>query len=74
VFAALDRHQTGVGGEIQLTDAMAATIPDISFHGFRFSGKRFDCGSKIGFVAANVAYGLQRDDIGNVREAIKTLL
>lgn len=74
VFAALDRHQAGVGGEIQLTDAMAATIPDISFHGFRFSGKRFDCGSKIGFVAANVAYGLQRDDIGNVREAIKTLL
>lgn len=74
VFAAIDRHETGAGGEIQLTDAMAATIPDISFHGFRFSGKRFDCGSKIGFVAANVAYGLQRDDIGDVREAIRTLL
>jgi UTP--glucose-1-phosphate uridylyltransferase len=74
VFAALDRHETGAGGEIQLTDAVAATISDISFHGFRFSGKRFDCGSKIGFVAANVAYGLQRDDIGDVREVIRTLL
>ena len=74
VFAALDRHEKGAGGEIQLTDAMAATIADIPFHGFRFSGTRFDCGSKIGFVAANVAYGLQRDDIGDVRAAVRDLM
>ena len=74
VFDMLDRHEKGAGGEIQLTDAMAATINDIPFHGFRFSGKRFDCGSKIGFVAANVAYALQRADIGDVQAAIRELL
>ncbi len=74
VFDQLDRHEKGAGGEIQLTDAMAATIANIPFHGFRFSGMRFDCGSKIGFVAANVAYGLAREDIGDVRAAIKNLI
>jgi len=74
VFDELDRHEQGAGGEIQLTDAMAATIAAIPFHGFRFTGKRFDCGSKIGFVAANVAYGMARDDIGDVRAVLREFL
>ena len=74
VFAALDKHEKGAGGEIQLTDAMAATLPGIPFHGYRFEGRRFDCGSKIGFVAANVAYGLARTDLGDVRATIQDLL
>ncbi len=74
VFAALDKHEKGGGGEIQLTDAMAATLPGIPFHGYRFEGRRFDCGSKIGFVAANVAYGLARTDLGDVRATIQDLL
>jgi UTP--glucose-1-phosphate uridylyltransferase len=63
VFAELDRKKRGAGGEIQLTDAMAATIPDIAFHGFRFEGTRFDCGSKEGFLEANIAFALARDDM-----------
>ena len=63
VFAELDRHDTGAGGEIQLTDAMARTIGDIPFHGLRFDGRRFDCGSKAGFLEANVAFALARGDL-----------
>lgn len=63
VFDELDRQETGAGGEIQLTDAMARTIGRLPFHGLRFEGKRFDCGSKAGFLEANVAYALQRDDL-----------
>lgn len=74
VFAQLDRHETGAGGEIQLTDAMAATLPETPFYGLRFQGRRFDCGSKIGFVAANLAYGLERPDIGDVRSVIGELI
>ncbi|MCH6577405.1 MAG: UTP--glucose-1-phosphate uridylyltransferase GalU [Alphaproteobacteria bacterium] len=63
VFRYLDRHQRGAGGEIQLTDAMASMIGDFPFHGLRFEGRRFDCGSKIGFLEASVAYALERDDL-----------
>lgn len=63
VFAQLDRQDKGAGGEIQLTDAMAKTIGDIPFHGLRFDGKRFDCGSKAGFLEANIAFALARDDM-----------
>ncbi len=65
VFTHLDRHQRGAGNEIQLTDAIARTIGDIPFHGLRFTGKRFDCGSKVGFVEANVAFALERDDMAD---------
>jgi len=54
----------GAGGEIQLTDAMASTIGSVPFHAVRFDGARFDCGDKAGYLAANIAYALQRDDIG----------
>ena len=64
VFAELDRHEVGAGNEIQLTDAMARTIPDIPFHGLRYEGTRFDCGNKAGFLEATVAFALARDDLG----------
>ena len=62
-FQQLDRQEKGAGGEIQLTDAMARTIGDVPFHGFRFDGKRYDCGNKLGFIEANIAYALDRDEM-----------
>ena len=60
----LDRIRSGAGGEIQLTDAIAAEIEDgASVYGYRFRGQRFDCGSKAGFLQATVAFGLSRDDL-----------
>ena len=63
VFEKLDRKEKGSGGEIQLTDAIAATIGDVPLRGYRFDGRRFDCGSKTGFVQANVAFAMGRDDL-----------
>jgi UTP--glucose-1-phosphate uridylyltransferase len=63
VFAELDRQEKGAGGEIQLTDAMARTIGKVPFHGYRFAGTRFDCGSKAGFLEANIAFALERPDL-----------
>ncbi len=63
VFAELERQEPGAGGEIQLTDAMARTIGTIPFHGLRFEGRRFDCGSKAGFLEANIAFALERPDL-----------
>ncbi|TAD91045.1 MAG: UTP--glucose-1-phosphate uridylyltransferase [Alphaproteobacteria bacterium] len=63
VFAELDRKQTGAGGEIQLTDALARLIGQVPFHGFRFAGERFDCGDKVGFLEANLAFALKRPDL-----------
>ena len=60
----MDRQEAGAGGEIQLTDAMARTIGSQPFHGLRFEGRRFDCGSKAGFLEANLAYALEREDLG----------
>ena len=75
VFEHLDKHEKGAGGEIQLTDAMAKTIDTVPFHGFRFSGPRFDCGTKAGFVAANVAYAMDRDDLSSdLRETLRKFL
>ena len=58
VFTTLDSQERGAGGEIQLTDALAKQIGGAPFEGLRFSGERFDCGSKIGFLQANIAFGL----------------
>lgn len=63
VFDALARTGQGAGGEIQLTDAMAGLIGRAPFHGFRFAGRRYDCGDRIGFLEANVAYALARADL-----------
>ena len=63
VFGYLSRHERGAGGEIQLTDAMAKMIGGSPFHGLRFEGERFDCGDKAGFLEANLAFALDRDDL-----------
>ena len=63
VFDELSRMERGAGGEIQLTDSLARRIGKVPFNGVIFSGTRFDCGSKIGFLQANIAYALSRDDL-----------
>ena len=62
VFDHLGKHETGAGGEIQLTDAMAKMIGHKPFHALRYEGQRYDCGSRIGFLEANVAVALHRPE------------
>ena len=62
VFDHLDKHETGAGGEIQLTDALAKMIGGKPFHAMRYTGGRFDCGNRLGFLEANVAVALGRPD------------
>jgi len=62
VFEVLDRKEKGAGGEIQLTDAISQTIGMVPFHGLRYDGQRFDCGDKIGWMEANLAFALARED------------
>ncbi|MDJ0959873.1 MAG: UTP--glucose-1-phosphate uridylyltransferase GalU [Acidimicrobiia bacterium] len=65
----------GAGGEIQLTDSMVKLIGSDPFTGVRITGTRFDCGTKLGFLEANVAYALRRTDMGSdVRERLRALL
>ena len=72
VFDYLSKQEQGAGGEIQLTDALAKTIDTIPFHGLRFDGSRFDCGSKLGFLEAQVAFALARDDLSDgTRQMLK---
>ena len=63
VFDKLAEGKKGAGGEIQLTDSLAARISDVPFLGFRFSGERFDCGSKLGFLKANIAFARSRPEL-----------
>jgi UTP--glucose-1-phosphate uridylyltransferase len=63
VMRILDNPERGAGGEIQLTDAMAKLIGEQPFHGVTVTGERHDCGDKIGFVKANIALALKRDDV-----------
>jgi UTP--glucose-1-phosphate uridylyltransferase len=63
VMRILESKERGAGGEIQLTDAMAKLIGEQPFHGLTVTGERHDCGDKIGFVKANVALALKRDDV-----------
>lgn len=63
VMRVLDKHETGAGGEIQLTDALAQLIGEQPFHGLTFEGDRHDCGDKTGFVIANIALALAREDV-----------
>jgi UTP--glucose-1-phosphate uridylyltransferase len=75
IFQVLEKQQTGAGGEIQLTDAMITLAKRSPFYGFKFDGQTFDCGSKVGFLAANVAYALAREDIApDFRAELKKLL
>ncbi len=63
VFDHLGKGVRGAGGEIQLTDAMAQMIGHGPFHAHRFEGVRFDCGDKVGFLQATVAFALEREDL-----------
>ena len=72
IMAVLGRGETGAGGEIQLTDAMARMIGEQPFHALRFDGVRHDCGDKAGFVIANLALALEREDLApKVREFLE---
>jgi UTP--glucose-1-phosphate uridylyltransferase len=71
VMRALDAQETGAGGEIQLTDAIAKLAGKQPLNAYRFDGERYDCGSAAGFLIANLAMALRRDDVGpQVREFI----
>jgi UTP--glucose-1-phosphate uridylyltransferase len=77
IFDLLAKGERGAGGEIQLTDAMIRLMNDKKqpFHAVRFDGQIHDCGSKLGFLMANVAYGLARDDLGKeLRAELRKLL
>lgn len=71
VMRVLENQEKGAGGEIQLTDAMAQMIGSQRFHGLTFDGVRYDCGDKAGFIQANIAVALQREDLA---PAIRTFI
>jgi UTP--glucose-1-phosphate uridylyltransferase len=75
IFGLLEKQEGGAGGEIQITDAMIKLAKTQPFYGLKFEGRSFDCGSKIGFLSANVAYALERPDLAPAfRAEIKKLL
>ncbi|HYZ64390.1 MAG TPA: UTP--glucose-1-phosphate uridylyltransferase GalU [Acetobacteraceae bacterium] len=63
VIGHLSRMERGAGGEVQLTDAMAKMIGHRPFYGLRYEGRRFDCGDKIGFLEAQIAFALKRPEL-----------
>jgi UTP--glucose-1-phosphate uridylyltransferase len=71
IFNDLNRFEKGTGGEIQLTDSIARQVGLEPLNGFKFDGQRFDCGSKVGFLEANIAYALKREDL---REPIQQFI
>jgi UTP--glucose-1-phosphate uridylyltransferase len=74
VMRILESQARGAGNEIQLTDAMAQMIGKQPFHAYNFDGRRFDCGDKAGFIQANIALALERDDIGpSIAAFLKTV-
>jgi len=72
VIGHLSRFEKGAGGEIQLTDSMAKLIGAQPFHGVRYEGRRFDCGDKAGYLEAQVAFALARDDMAPAMRTILT--
>ena len=74
IFDDLGRFEFGAGGEIQLTDSIAQQEGLETINGFKFNGRRFDCGNKVGFLEANIAYALNREDLRDpIQQFIKTL-
>ncbi len=69
IFGLLSSQERGTGGEIQLTDSMIKLSQAQAFHAVRFDGAIYDCGSKVGFLTANVAYALARDDLAPALKA-----
>ncbi len=75
IFDKLENTGRGAGGEIQLTDAIADMLGDSEVYAYTFDGKRYDCGNKLGYLVANVAYGLiDGDTAGALREQLRQLL
>jgi len=75
IFAILETQERGAGNEIQLTDGMLRLSADQPFHAHPYEGRTFDCGSKQGFIEANVAFALARADIGNlVFESVREMV
>jgi UTP--glucose-1-phosphate uridylyltransferase len=70
VIGHLARMERGAGNEVQLTDAMARLIGQVPFHGLRYEGQRFDCGDKVGFLEAQIAFALKRPDLAAAMRAI----
>ena len=71
IFEYLEKGKAAKDGEIQLTDAMANMLTKSDFYGFQFEGKRFDCGNRSGFLDANIAYALEREDMkGDVEDVL----
>lgn len=74
IFKLLERTPRGAGGEIQLTDAISMMIQEQTVLAYEFEGKRYDCGSKLGYLQANVEYGLKHPDLAeDFREYLMTL-
>jgi UTP--glucose-1-phosphate uridylyltransferase len=74
VMGVLDSQERGAGGEIQLTDAMARLIGSQPFHALKVDAVRHDCGDKAGYVIANIALALEREDVGaEVRDFLGSL-
>lgn len=75
IFAILEKGETGAGGEIQLTDAMIKLMAEQKFFGMHYEGRTYDTGSKLGFLTANLAYALEREDLaGPLKAEIADLL
>jgi UTP--glucose-1-phosphate uridylyltransferase len=73
VIGHLSRMERGAGNEVQLTDGMARLIGKQPFHGLRYEGRRFDCGDKIGYLEAQIAFALKRPELADsVRSFLKT--
>ena len=74
IFSYLESTEAGSGGEIQLTDGLKHLLRDRPIYGFKFEGKRFDAGDKLGFLKATVEFALERQELGPAfREYLKTL-
>jgi UTP--glucose-1-phosphate uridylyltransferase len=75
VIGHLARMERGAGNEVQLTDGMAKLIGNQPFHGLRYEGRRFDCGDKVGFLEAQIAFALKRPELADaVRAFLKTYM
>lgn len=75
IFDLLERTQRGAGGEIQLTDAIAELLKQEQVLAYQFTGKRYDCGSKLGYLQATVEYALQHPELGDAfREYLKSFV
>ena len=73
IFKVLQNQKKGSGNEIQLTDAISSLIGKLPCYGYKFKEQRFDCGSKLGFLQANISFALQRKDLKKLKNWMKKL-